>query len=76
MIGIKLDKGGKNQNMNTKNPDKLLEVVQKNLKDELILKNAYSFKIKDRQVKVAFSDNINAQTIEDALVKIATRRIS
>ena len=63
-------------NIDTENTDKLLEVVQKTLKDELILKNAYSFQIKDRQVRVVFSDNLSAQTIEDALVKIAKRRIS
>ena len=56
----------------TKNTDKLLEVVQKN---NLVLKNSYSYQLNDRNVKVVFSVNFNAQTIEDALVKIATRRI-
>ena len=59
----------------TKNTDKLLEVVQKNFKDESILKHAYFFQLKDRRVRVVFSDNHNAQTIESVLVKIATRRI-
>ena len=58
--------------MKIDNTDKLLEVVQKN---NLILKNVYSFQLKDRDVKVVFSDSPNAQTIENALVKIATRRI-
>ena len=74
MISIKNDKEGKNQDMKneTKNTDKLLEVVQKN---NLLLKSVYSFQLKDREVKVVFSDNPNAQTVEDALVKFATRRI-
>ena len=58
--------------MKTKNIDKLLDFVQKN---NLLVNNIYSFQIKDRQVKVVFSDNLNAQTIENALVKIATRRV-
>ena len=58
--------------MKTKNTDKLLDVVQKN---NLLLSNIYSFQLKDRGVKVIFSDNQNAQTLENALVKIATRRI-
>lgn len=62
--------------MKTENTDKLLEVVQKNLKDELLLRSTYSFELKDRRVKVIFSDNPDAQTVENALVKIATRRIS
>ena len=52
--------------------DKLLEIAQKN---NLSLKNIYSFQLKGRQVKVIFSDSSNSQTIENALVKIATRRI-
>ena len=69
--------GGKNWTMKTetKNTDNLLEIVQENLKDKLILKNAYSFQLKDRQVKVVFSDNPDAYTIEDALVKIAKMKI-
>lgn len=59
--------------MKTNNTDKLLGIVQKN---NLVSKNIYSFQLKDRGVKVFFSDNPNAHTIEDALVKIATRRIS
>lgn len=59
-----------------KNTDKMLEVIQKNLRDELLIKNIYSFQLNDRQVRVVFSDNPKAQTVEDALVKIATRRIS
>ena len=51
---------------------KLLEVAQDN---NLSLKNIYSFQLKGRQVSVIFSDSKNAQTVEDALVKIATRRI-
>ena len=74
-FSIKTDKRGKNQKVKTENIDKLLEVVQKNLKDELLLKNAYSFQLKDRQVKVVFSDNHNAYTMEDALVKIAKMKI-
>ena len=58
--------------MKTENTDKLFEVVQKN---NLTLKNVYSFQLKDRDVKVVFSGSHNAQTVEDALVKIATRRI-
>ena len=57
-----------------KNTDKPLEIVQKN---NFLLKSVYSFQLKDnRQIKVIFSDNPNAQTVENALVKIATRRIS
>ena len=50
--------------------DKILDVVQAN-----VLKNTYSFRLQDRRVKVVFSDNHNAPTIESALVKIAIRRI-
>lgn len=67
---------GKNQNMEKNRTGRLLETVQKNLTDNLTLKNIYSFQLKDRDVKVFFSDSPNAHTIEDALVKIATRRIS
>lgn len=52
--------------------DKLLDVAQKN---NLSLKRVYSFQFRDRQVKVIFSDSPNAQTMENTLVKIATRRI-
>ena len=57
--------------MKINNTDKLLEVVKKN---NLILKSVYSFQLKYRDVKVIFSNNQKAQTVEDALVKIATRR--
>lgn len=57
--------------MKINNTDKLLEVVKKN---NLILKSVYSFQLNYRDVKVIFSDNQKAQTVEDALVKIATRR--
>ena len=56
--------------------DRLLETVQKNLKNNLSLKNIYSFQLKERNVKVIFSDNPKAQTIENALVKIAIARMS
>ena len=59
--------------MKTKNTDKLLELDHKN---NLVLKNIYSFQLNGRNVKVIFSDNANAQTLEDALVKIATRMSS
>ena len=52
--------------MKTENSDKFLEAV---------LKNIYTFQVKDRDIKVVFSDSPKAQTIENALVKIATRRI-
>ena len=58
--------------MKTNNIDKLLEGVQKN---NLVLNKIYSFQLNERNVKVVFSDNPNAQTMENALVKIATRRI-
>ena len=54
------------------NNDNLLDAVQKN---KFLLKHIYSFQYKDRRVKVVFSDNPQAQTLEDALVKIATKRI-
>ena len=57
--------------MKTNNTDKFLKAVQKN---DILLKNIYTFQIKDREVKVVFSNSPNAQTIENALVKIATRR--
>ena len=74
MKGIKRDNGGKNQNMKNgtdKKADRLLDAVQTS-----ILKNTYSFQLKDRRVKAVFSDNPDAPTIENALVKIAIRRIS
>ena len=58
--------------MKTNNTDKFLMAMQEN---KILLKNCYSFQLKDRAVKVVFSDSANAQTIESALVKIATRRI-
>ena len=56
--------------------ERLLSAVQKNLTDNSSVKNIYSFQLKERNVKVIFSDNPKTQTIENALVKIATRRIS
>ena len=56
--------------------DILLNTSRQNLKDSLTLKYVYSFQFNDKRVRVVFSDNSNAQTIENALVKIATRRIS
>ena len=53
--------------------ERLLEIAQKN---DMLLKTIYSFYLKDRKVKVVFSDNPAAATIEDVLVKIAARRIS
>ena len=55
------------------NANKLLKAAQKN---NLSLKRVYSFQLKDRKVEVVFSNSVNAQTVENALVKIATRRIS
>lgn len=52
--------------------DKLLEIAQEN---NLSLKSIYSFQLKGRQVRVIFSDRPNARTIEEALVKVATRKI-
>ena len=65
---IKTDNGNK-ITMKTETGNK------QNLKEKLLLKNVYSFQVKDRLVKVVFSDNSKAPTIESALVKIATRRI-
>lgn len=65
---------GKNQNMIKNEPDSLLEAVRENLKDEFV-KTAYSFQLKGRDVKVLFSDNRNARTIEEVLVKIAIGRM-
>lgn len=56
--------------------DELLNLVQETIKEDIAEKNAYSFKIKGRRVKVVFSDNPDAPTIENALVKIVSRRIS
>lgn len=58
-----------------KENDDLLNLVQNKLKEDIAEKNAYSFKIKGRKVKVVFSDNPSAPTIENALVNIVTRRI-
>lgn len=54
--------------MKTNKYDEVLNIVRSDLKE-------YYFKIKCRRVKVVFSDNPNAPTIENALVKIVTRRI-
>ena len=59
-----------------KENDDLLNWVQNTLKEDIAEKNSYSFKIKGRRVKVVFSDNPSAPTIENALVKIVSRRIS
>ena len=59
-----------------KENDDLLNLVQNTLKEDIAEKNSYSFKIKGRRVKVVFSDNPSAPTIENALVKIVSRRIS
>ena len=50
----------------------LLQVAHDN---NLSLNASYSFQFNGRQVRVIFSGSQNAQTVEDALVKIATRRI-
>lgn len=55
--------------------DELLNLVQNTLKEDIAEENAYSFKIKGRKVKVVFSDNPSAPTMENALVKIVSRRI-
>lgn len=49
--------------------DKLLNLVKETLTEEKF----YSFKIKDRKVKVVFSENPDASTVENALVKIVTK---
>lgn len=59
-----------------KENDELLNLVQETLKEDTAEKSAYSFKIQGRRVKVVFSDNPSAPTIENALVKIVSRRIS
>ena len=43
---------------------------------QMLHKAVYFLQIEGRCVKVVFSDNPNAYTIENVLVKIATRRIS
>ena len=58
-----------------KENDELLNLVQNTLKEDIAEKNSYSFKIKGRKVKVVFSDNPSAPTIENALIKIVSRRI-
>ena len=59
-------------NTETKNIGNFLEVIQQK---KLLMKNIYSFQLKGRDVKIIFSDNSNEHTIEDALVKIAKKRI-
>lgn len=59
-----------------KENEDLLNLVQNTLKEDIAEENSYSFKIKGRRVKVVFSDNPSAPTIENALVKIVSRRIS
>lgn len=72
--GLKNIIGGKNQNMEIKANSK--SVIISNSAQRPVHKNIYIFQIKDRRVKVVFSDNPNIQTIENALVKIAIRRIT
>ena len=69
-ISIKKFYGGKNQNMKNR-PHRFLNAVQTSLKD----KTYYTFEFEGKRVKVGFSDNQNSQTFENALVKIAMRRI-
>ena len=57
------------------NTDKLSGTMKSGLKNEPLLKSTYSFQLKHRQVTVSFSDNPGAPTLENALVKIATRQI-
>lgn len=59
-----------------KENDELLNLVRETIKEDIAEKNSYSFKINGRRVKVVFSDNPSAPTIENALVKIVSRRIS
>lgn len=54
--------------------NKLIDIVQANLKENSLLKNTYFFQLKDRRVKVVFSENSNAPTVENALAKIAINR--
>lgn len=77
MKSLKSNKGGKNDIMKNKimQNDELLDLVQETLKEDIAEKNSYSFKINGRRVKVVFSDNPSAPTIENALVKIVSRRI-
>lgn len=58
-----------------KENDELLNLVRETIKEDVVKKNAYSFKINGKRVKVVFSDNPSAPTIENALVKIVSRRI-
>ena len=58
-----------------KNTDKYSGGLKHSLKNELILKSTYCLQLSNRQVRVVFSDNPNAQTIENVLVKIVTKRI-
>ena len=51
-------------------------VIISNSEQRLLHKNIYTFQIKGRRVKVIFSDNPNAHTIENSLAKIAIRRIT
>ena len=54
--------------------DNFWEMVQAELKENLMMQNAFLFNINDRRIKVLFSDNHKAPTIESALVKIASNR--
>ena len=73
-IRIKNTRGGKNLNMKTgTHTDMILDSAQQN---NLLFKMTYSFQLKHRKVTVSFSDTPGAQTLENALVKIVTRRIT
>ena len=52
----------------------ILNVVQTNLKESLF-NNAYVFEMRDRSVRVVFSDKPDAPSFEEALVKIAIKKI-
>lgn len=58
-----------------KENDELLNLVRETITEDIAEKNPYAFKINGRRVKVVFSDNPSAPTIENALVNIVSRRI-
>lgn len=78
MKSIKNYERGKNNNMENKirEHEEILNLVRENIKEDIAEKNTYTYKVKGRKVKVVFSDNPSAPTIENALVKIVSRRIS
>ncbi len=57
--------------MKTKTNNKISNTDNVNLK----IRNTYYFKWENRLVKVVFSDSVNAPTVENALAKIAIKRI-